>query len=178
MIWNAVFLFVLFLVSPPASQQGMAAAPAFPLALFTLPAQQSLQDLIWPLTAPSSWSAVQGVEIGIAVGVGLSLALVIYRSAFPKLDIVGRLPNSNIYRCGAPLERSASSCVHLFACMRALHCLAFCLQGLDKARPCGRVLCCFLHCRHRLHRAWLGFYVQRADLSMPFHFASTKLSQC
>ncbi|EFN58438.1 hypothetical protein CHLNCDRAFT_19800, partial [Chlorella variabilis] len=39
-----------------------------------------------------------GVEIGIAVGVGLSLVVVIYKVAFPRITQLGRLPGTNIYR--------------------------------------------------------------------------------
>lgn len=43
--------------------------------------------------------AVQGVEVGIGVGVGLSLVIVIYKTAFPRITTLGRLPDTNIYRC-------------------------------------------------------------------------------
>jgi sulfate transporter 4 len=39
-----------------------------------------------------------GVEIGILVGVGLSLVLVIYKTAFPRIAVLGRLPGTSIYR--------------------------------------------------------------------------------
>jgi sulfate transporter 4 len=39
-----------------------------------------------------------GVEIGILVGVGVSLILVIYKTAFPRITSLGKLPQTNIYR--------------------------------------------------------------------------------
>lgn len=39
-----------------------------------------------------------GIELGIAVGVGISLLVVIYRSANPHVAILGRLPGTNYYR--------------------------------------------------------------------------------
>ncbi|KAL4533882.1 hypothetical protein Ndes2437B_g03200 [Nannochloris sp. 'desiccata'] len=39
-----------------------------------------------------------GVEVGILVGVALSLVLVIYKTAFPRISAIGRLPGTNIYR--------------------------------------------------------------------------------
>ena len=39
-----------------------------------------------------------GVEIGLAISVGISLLLIIYESAFPHTAILGRLPGSTVYR--------------------------------------------------------------------------------
>lgn len=39
-----------------------------------------------------------GIELGIATGVGLSLIMVIYRSASPHVAILGRLPGTQYYR--------------------------------------------------------------------------------
>ncbi|KAL4457420.1 hypothetical protein ABPG75_012285 [Micractinium tetrahymenae] len=39
-----------------------------------------------------------GVEIGIGTGVGLSLLLVIYKTAFPRISQLGRLPGTTVYR--------------------------------------------------------------------------------
>jgi len=39
-----------------------------------------------------------GIEQGIVVGVVLSLAMVIYRSAYPHIASLGKLPNTNYYR--------------------------------------------------------------------------------
>lgn len=39
-----------------------------------------------------------GIELGIGVGVALSLLVVIYRSAYPHVAVLGRLPGSTYYR--------------------------------------------------------------------------------
>ena len=39
-----------------------------------------------------------GVEIGLAISVGISLLLIIYESAFPHTAVLGRLPGSTVYR--------------------------------------------------------------------------------
>lgn len=39
-----------------------------------------------------------GVEIGLAIAVGVSLLLVIYESAYPHTAVLGRLPGTNVYR--------------------------------------------------------------------------------
>jgi sulfate transporter 4 len=39
-----------------------------------------------------------GVEIGLAIAVGVSLLIVIYESAYPHTSVLGRLPGTNIYR--------------------------------------------------------------------------------
>jgi SulP family sulfate permease len=39
-----------------------------------------------------------GIEQGIIVGVVLSLAMVIYRSAYPHIASLGKVPNTNYYR--------------------------------------------------------------------------------
>ncbi len=39
-----------------------------------------------------------GIEQGIALGVVLSLALVLYRSSYPHMAVLGQIPNTNIYR--------------------------------------------------------------------------------
>ena len=41
---------------------------------------------------------VLGIEQGIVVGVVLSLTMVIYRSAYPHIASLGKLPNTNYYR--------------------------------------------------------------------------------
>ena len=42
-----------------------------------------------------------GVEVGLSLSIGLALMLVIYESAFPPVPILGRLPESTIYRCSS-----------------------------------------------------------------------------
>jgi sulfate transporter 4 len=39
-----------------------------------------------------------GVEIGIIVSVCVSLLLVIYKVAFPRITTLGKLPGSEVYR--------------------------------------------------------------------------------
>ena len=39
-----------------------------------------------------------GVEIGLAIAVGVSLLIVIYESAYPHTSVMGRLPGSTVYR--------------------------------------------------------------------------------
>ena len=39
-----------------------------------------------------------GVEIGLLVGVSLSVVLIIYKTAFPRISAIGRLPGTTIYR--------------------------------------------------------------------------------
>lgn len=41
-----------------------------------------------------------GVDIGLGVSIGLSIVLALYKSAFPKTAILGRLPETSVYRCG------------------------------------------------------------------------------
>lgn len=40
----------------------------------------------------------QGVEVGIIVSVCVSLLLVIYKTAFPRITTLGKLPGTEIYR--------------------------------------------------------------------------------
>ncbi len=44
------------------------------------------------------FTASLGVEIGIGIGVILSLAMVIYRSAYPHMAVLGKIPETTIYR--------------------------------------------------------------------------------
>eukprot|EP00887_Chlorella_sp_A99_P004954 scaffold4.g4954.t1 len=39
-----------------------------------------------------------GVDVGIATGVGLSLVIAIFKTAFPKISPIGRVPGTDIYR--------------------------------------------------------------------------------
>lgn len=55
-----------------------------------------LDWLVWVATFLCTLFA--GVEVGILVGVGLSLILVLYKTAFPRISAIGRLPGTNIYR--------------------------------------------------------------------------------
>jgi MFS superfamily sulfate permease-like transporter len=50
---------------------------------------------------------VLGVELGIGIAVGVAIILVIRRSSAPHIAVLGRLPETDIYRnvdrCGTPL---------------------------------------------------------------------------
>lgn len=52
--------------------------------------------LLWTLT--SSMTLFLGIEIGVLVGVGASLAFVIHESANPHIAVLGRLPGTTVYR--------------------------------------------------------------------------------
>lgn len=55
-----------------------------------------LDWLVWVFTF--LFTLFLGVEVGILVGVGVSLVLVIYKTAFPRITSLGKLPETNIYR--------------------------------------------------------------------------------
>ena len=40
-----------------------------------------------------------GVEIGLAISIGLSIALALWKSAFPHTAVLGKLPDTTVYRC-------------------------------------------------------------------------------
>ncbi|XP_028075888.1 sulfate transporter 4.1, chloroplastic-like isoform X4 [Camellia sinensis] len=52
--------------------------------------------LLWTIT--SATTLFFGIEIGVVVGVGVSLAFVIHESANPHVAVLGRLPGTTIYR--------------------------------------------------------------------------------
>ncbi|PSS34558.1 Sulfate transporter 4.1 like [Actinidia chinensis var. chinensis] len=52
--------------------------------------------LLWTIT--SSTTLFFGIEIGVLVGVGVSLAFVIHESANPHVAVLGRLPGTTVYR--------------------------------------------------------------------------------
>ncbi|GAA0165002.1 transporter [Lithospermum erythrorhizon] len=52
--------------------------------------------LLWTITCAST--LFLGIEIGVLVGVGVSLAFVIHESANPHMAILGRLPGTTVYR--------------------------------------------------------------------------------
>ncbi|XP_044461977.1 sulfate transporter 4.1, chloroplastic-like isoform X5 [Mangifera indica] len=52
--------------------------------------------LLWTIT--SFTTLFLGIEIGVLVGVGASLAFVIHESANPHIAILGRLPGTTVYR--------------------------------------------------------------------------------
>jgi sulfate transporter 4 len=52
--------------------------------------------LLW--IAASFFTLFLGVEIGVLIGVGLSLVFVIYETANPHMAVLGRLPGTTVYR--------------------------------------------------------------------------------
>lgn len=52
--------------------------------------------LLWAITCTTT--LFLGIEIGVLVGVGVSLAFVIHESANPHVAVLGRLPGTTIYR--------------------------------------------------------------------------------
>lgn len=42
--------------------------------------------------------AFLGVEIGLAIAIGLSIAIILYKTAFPHTAVLGRLPQTTVYR--------------------------------------------------------------------------------
>lgn len=41
-----------------------------------------------------------GVELGLVASIALSLLILILETAFPHTALLGRLGNTNVYRCG------------------------------------------------------------------------------
>ena len=39
-----------------------------------------------------------GVDLGLAISIGLSIILALYKSAFPKTSRLGQLPETNVFR--------------------------------------------------------------------------------
>ncbi|KAH1038711.1 hypothetical protein J1N35_040454 [Gossypium stocksii] len=52
--------------------------------------------LLWTITAVTT--LFFGIEIGVLIGVGFSLAFVIHESANPHIAVLGRLPGTTVYR--------------------------------------------------------------------------------
>ncbi|KAJ9160034.1 hypothetical protein P3X46_025475 [Hevea brasiliensis] len=52
--------------------------------------------LLWTIT--SATTLFLGIEIGVLVGVGVSIAFVIHESANPHIAVLGRLPGTTVYR--------------------------------------------------------------------------------
>jgi sulfate transporter 4 len=51
---------------------------------------------LWTIT--STTTLFFGIEIGVLIGVGFSLAFVIHESANPHIAVLGRLPGTTVYR--------------------------------------------------------------------------------
>lgn len=52
--------------------------------------------LVWMTSTIST--VCLGVEVGLAISIGLALLMVIYESAFPRISVLGCLPQTTIYR--------------------------------------------------------------------------------
>lgn len=48
----------------------------------------------------AAWLGVMfaGVEIGLAIAIGTSILLVLYKTGFPHMAVLGRLPQTTVYR--------------------------------------------------------------------------------
>eukprot|EP00951_Prasinocladus_malaysianus_P000058 scaffold455_cov45-Prasinocladus_malaysianus.AAC.1 len=55
-----------------------------------------LDCLVWVVSFVCT--LMLGVEIGLAIAVGLAMLIVIYQSAFPNTAILGRIPRTTVYR--------------------------------------------------------------------------------
>jgi MFS superfamily sulfate permease-like transporter len=40
-----------------------------------------------------------GVDIGLGISIGVSVFLALYKTAFPKTVVLGRLPETTVFRC-------------------------------------------------------------------------------
>lgn len=58
-----------------------------------------VNKLDW-LVFNAAWFGVMfaGVEIGLAIAVGVSILLVLYKTGFPHMAVLGRLPGTTVYR--------------------------------------------------------------------------------
>ncbi len=52
----------------------------------------------WTMAATFSATLLLGIQTGLLIGVGLSLAIMVYRNSRPHIAILGQLPNSRRYR--------------------------------------------------------------------------------
>ena len=67
-----------------------------------------------------------GVEIGLAISIGLSVVIALWKSAFPHTAVLGQLPDTTVYRCAA--HRAAG---YLWGRTRTPPCAACCLAQLS-----------------------------------------------
>ena len=59
--------------------------------------QVSKRDfLVWMVSFLGT--LVLGVEIGLATSIGLALLIVVTETAFPSISVLGRLPDTEVYR--------------------------------------------------------------------------------
>ena len=60
----------------------------------------------------AAWLGVMfaGVEIGLAISIGLSVVIVLYKTGFPHMAVLGRLPGTTVYRSALALQ---NTCIHV-----------------------------------------------------------------
>lgn len=56
-----------------------------------------------------------GVDIGLAIGIGLSVIIAFAHTAFPRTVRLGNLPGTHVYRC------ASTSLLCLYACFPICH---------------------------------------------------------
>ena len=56
------------------------------------------REEFWMMLATLLTTVFVSVELGILVGVGLSIAMILYRSSNPHVAVLGQIPDSNVYR--------------------------------------------------------------------------------
>ena len=63
----------------------------------------------------AAWLGVMfaGVEIGLAISIGLSVVIVLYKTGFPHMAVLGRLPGTTVYRSALALQKKCIY-VHVF----------------------------------------------------------------
>ena len=72
--------------------------PGFEL-LLSLASHVQVNKFDW-LVFNAAWLGVifAGVEKGLAIAIGLSVLIVLYKTGFPHLAVLGRLPGTTVYR--------------------------------------------------------------------------------
>ena len=74
-----------------------------------------------------------GVEIGLAISIGLSVVIALWKSAFPHTAVLGQLPDTTVYRCAGQLDAGcrvsvgAGSCPSDWTCCAAATCEPCCM---------------------------------------------------
>ena len=63
------------------------------------PLHLQVNKLDW-IVFNAAWLGVMfaGVEIGLAIAIGTSIVLVLYKTGFPHMAVLGRLPQTTVYR--------------------------------------------------------------------------------
>jgi len=85
------------LVGPDISQ-GIVFCPGFEI-LLSLASHAQVNKFDW-IVFNAAWLGVMfaGVEKGLAIAIGLSVLIVLYKTGFPHLAVLGRLPGTTVYR--------------------------------------------------------------------------------